>query len=289
MRRNTGCDNLQTNIVTLTTDFGQGLYVAQMKGVILGKSPDVRFIDVSHNVRRQNIRHGAYVLRTFIRSFEWNLGYKPVHICVVDPTVGSDRKAICLETAKALYIGPDNGVLHPAAEREGIEDIFEITAEEILQREISPVFHGRDLFAPAAAMLLSGSRPSDLGEASVGMVELEIYNYDKEMVGNTPTVRCAVLHIDDFGNVITSIEREAFHSILEEHRTEKASVRSGGREFELPIKKAYYEVPVNSPLITGSSAGEVEISVREGSAAELLSVDIGSELEISLTPGLEEP
>lgn len=256
---------MSSGIVTLTTDFGSGLYTAQMKARIISRVPDVRIIDISHDITPQCISEGAFVLRTAAGWFEAD---PCVHICVVDPTVGSSRKAICVVTPGAVLVGPDNGVLFPAADMLGVEAIFEIAHPDILSREISSVFHGRDVFAPAAAMLAQGLPPSSLGPPLSSMVELDLLCCDEiEEDGNT-VLLCRVLHVDRFGNIITSLPGKRFENLLAEYEHPRIVSRIGDIEYPVLYRNSYHEEPPGTFLIVPSSSGQVEISRRNDSASQ---------------------
>jgi len=158
------------SIITLTTDFGlSDAYVAEMKGVILGINPDVRLVDITHSIEPQNILQAAFVLNTAYIYFP--LG--SIHLVIVDPGVGTKRKAIILKTEGFYFVAPDNGVLSHIIEVKGIlgkgklpagMEVFAISRSEYFRSPVSATFHGRDIFAPVAARLSLGEQPSDFGE-----------------------------------------------------------------------------------------------------------------------------
>lgn len=137
-------------IISLLTDFGLlDPFVGEMKAVILSICPDARIIDITHQVQKFDVRLGSFLLAGAAPYFPAGT----VHVGVVDPGVGSSRRAIVVETARAVYVGPDNGLLVPAAQREGILHVYELTNRSLMREEVSATFHGRDVFAPAAAHL----------------------------------------------------------------------------------------------------------------------------------------
>ena len=267
-------------IVTLTTDFGEGHYVAQMKGILLSRAPDVTIVDISHNVSPQNIVEGAYLLRTSVRWFQ--AAHKPIHVCVVDPTVGSSRRPICIETGNEVLIGPDNGVLFPAASVPGINEIFEIAHPGIFGKNISNVFHGRDVFAPATAMLLCGLKPRELGPRLEKVAELELFEAHVNVTNDRVTIVCRPLHIDTFGNIITSLKKEHFDKILDKYKPSGISIVKAGIPIPVSRAESYYETIPGKLMVTDSSSGEVEISRRNGSAAGSLAIGMGDDLIIEL-------
>ena len=148
------------SLVSLLTDFGLvDPFVAEMKVVILSICPQVRIVDVSHGVAEFDIRMGAFLLAEAARSFPSGT----VHVAVVDPGVGSSRRGIVVKTKRGTYVGPDNGLLIPSANMDGIVGVFEISNRSMMGREVSSTFHGRDVFAPVAAHIACGHLPEECG------------------------------------------------------------------------------------------------------------------------------
>jgi len=145
-------------IVTLTTDFGAGEYIGAMKGAILTVDPEATIVDIDHSIRPHDIRHGAYVLYAAVPYYPF-----AAHVGVVDPGVGTKRRAIVCVCEGAFLVGPDNGLLIPAARRLGLKEVREITNRKLGRPELSDTFHGRDLFAPVAAHLMSGTKVKEWG------------------------------------------------------------------------------------------------------------------------------
>jgi len=270
-------------IVTLTTDFGESQYVAQMKGVLLTEDPDLTIIDISHNVTPQNIYEGAYILRSSAQWFRRK--EKPLHICVVDPTVGSSRKPLCILTETGIFIGPDNGVLYPAAEMAGIDGIYEIAHKDIINNNISNVFHGRDVFAQAATMILQGLPPAEIGPALERIEKLDLYGIEIKTVERCVIIKFRPLHIDRFGNIICSLKSEVLDGIIEKNKPTNLSLYTQGSTVPISRKKAYFEVLEGDLLMTDSSSGEVEIAIRNGNASEKLDISLHSEIELALELG----
>jgi S-adenosylmethionine hydrolase len=200
-------------IITLTTDFGlTDAYVAAMKGVILGINPEATLVDISHTIKPQNIPQAAFVLSTAYQFFP----RKTIHLVVVDPGVGTERRAIILRTPSADFVAPDNGVLSyvlqqcksvkdnaniQQVELEPGMEVVTITKPQFWRSPVSPTFHGRDIFAPVAARLALGFPPIDFGETITSVTMLSLpHPYqapDGSLVGY-------ILHIDNFGNLITT-------------------------------------------------------------------------------------
>src|SRR3970040_1778700 len=209
-------------VVTPTTDFGLGAYVAAMKGVILGIDPEALIIEMDPSVGSQDIRRGAYVL---FAATPWYP--EAIHVGVVDPGVGTARRPIAILCQGAIFVGPDNGLLVPAAAEMGIQEVRHITNPEYSIPRASYVFHGRDLFAPVAAHLSKGISFSDLGPVIPDYVRLDFGNPQVDAIG----IRGEILTIDRFGNVITNISRGVISARWRVNH--KILVTLGGYELEL--------------------------------------------------------
>src|SRR6266581_2705787 len=158
-------------VVTLLSDFGlRDGYVAQIKGTILDLCPSAVIVDISHDVQRHNIPMGSFILETTAPYFPKDT----IHVAVVDPEVGSARKAILIECESALFIGPDNGLMARASEKLGVKSIREIRAEEFQRKAVSSTFHGRDAFAYAAGLIASGRTPEEVGPRAPKMETLDL-------------------------------------------------------------------------------------------------------------------
>lgn len=263
-----------TDILTLTTDFGLGEYVGAMKGAILSVDPDATIVDIDHNVRPQDIRHGAYVLYAAVPTFPF-----AAHVGVVDPGVGTKRRALVAVCEGAFLVGPDNGLLIPAARRLGLKEVRAITNRSLGRKEISDTFHGRDLFGPVAAHLLTGTKVKDVGPTIRDFVDLDFGRPKKEKDGYAGVV---ITH-DRFGNVITNLPRS-----LEEKAWsigDRLRVSLGGYELTIPLVRTYGEVRPGEFLATYSSSGFLEISRRESSAAGHLNVGPGAPVHVVRTRG----
>ena len=160
-------------MITLTSDFGlKDPYVAEMKGVILTINPKATLIDITHEVEKFNVRMAAFMLASAAPYFPKGT----VHLAVVDPGVGTQRRAIIVQTKKGFFVGPDNGVLILAAQNQGIEHVYELANPKFMLPKVSSTFHGRDIFAPAAAHLDIGVQPSDFGPEIKDPVKPEFAN-----------------------------------------------------------------------------------------------------------------
>lgn len=235
-----------------------------MKGVLLSLDPEATIVDVDHNIRPQDIRHGAYVLRAAVPVFPF-----AAHIAVVDPGVGTQRRALVVVCEGAILIGPDNGLLIPVARHLGIKEVRAITNRKLLAKEVSSTFHGRDVFAPVAAHLLTGTKVKDVGPVVTDFVDLDFGTPKTTKDGLEGTV----LTTDRFGNIITNLPRAVVEKMWRTGGPVHVSL--GGYEASLPLVSTYGEVPPGEFLATFSSSGFLEIARRDGNAAFQLHISPG--------------
>jgi len=259
-------------LITLLSDFGlKDPYVAEMKGVILSICPQARLIDISHEIEKFNVRMGAFVLASAASYFPKGT----IHVAVVDPGVGTKRRAILVETKDMFFVGPDNGLLMLAAERQGIRHVYNITNRRLMLSHVSHTFHGRDVFAPVAAHLANGYKPSDFGS--------EIHDYVVPRFVKPRLTKSAlvgeVLHIDDFGNIVTNISRAEF---------EKTGIQEGAmlgfrlkdKVVKLRFCSTYGEVSVGKSLALIDSHDFLEISTNQGNTANKFGARVGDTIAV---------
>jgi S-adenosylmethionine hydrolase len=253
-------------IITLTTDFGTGDgFVGTMKGVVLGINPRAVIVDITHGVPPGDIRAGAFSLMAASRFFPEGT----VHVAVVDPGVGSRRRAIAVQTAGYVFVGPDNGVLSWALEQEKIKSIRQLENPKYFLKNISRTFHGRDLFAPVAAHLSRGLALARLGRELKEFVRIPW----PEPIQRRGGIHGEIVHIDRFGNAITNIGT----GLAGEGRSAVCEV-SGKRRSRCLLMPFYGAVPVNTPVAVMGSSGLLEIAVNGGSAAEQFGLQIGDKV-----------
>ncbi|OGO50766.1 MAG: hypothetical protein A2148_03475 [Chloroflexi bacterium RBG_16_68_14] len=261
-------------VITLTTDFGLAdPYVAAMKGVILALNPRAVIVDVSHEVRPQRLLQAAFITQSAWPFFPGDA----VHVAVVDPGVGTERRALALVTPRGRFLGPDNGVLSAALPDEarpppdqGLALVplpagyraFAITNRRLLREPVSATFHGRDVFAPAAAHLSLGLRPEELGEPVEAMLTFPPLRARRDPDG---VLRAQVVHIDRFGNVVTDVRAEDLPE-------GPFTVELAGQLVPGPVR-TYAEATGLAALV--GSSGYLEVALPNGSAGEALGVDIG--------------
>jgi len=253
------------SIITITTDFGvEDGFVAQMKGSILCVNPSAMIVDVTHLIRPFSVLHAALILLGLIDYFPQGT----VHLAVVDPGVGGNRKGLAIRAENQFLVGPDNGIFSLIIGKSHNVDVREIANESIMTPNPHPTFHGRDIFAPVAAHLSKGLEFDEVGP--------QFDNFERLLI---PKVRCdersitgQVLYQDHFGNLTTNIRGE-----LCENGVDTVVLDS---RFVIPMGRTFSDVPKDSPLALINSFGFVEIAVNRASAAEILKVTEGAPVNI---------
>ncbi len=242
-------------IITLLTDFGS-LYPAQMKGAILSRARNATLVDVAHDIPPQDVRAGAFALMTTVRHFPEGT----VHLAVVDPGVGTDRLGLVAKSGGQFLVGPDNGLLIPAAGSLGSPAFWMIDPD--FAKGASPTFHGRDVFAPAAAMLALGVMPESFGPRVVPK-NLD-FGRAERFDGR---IEAEVIYVDRFGNLILNADDIPWND-----------VRLSGRR--LKRVKTYAEAGGVEPLITIGSHEFAEIAVNGGSAKDIFGLSSGDRITL---------
>jgi hypothetical protein len=258
-------------MITLTTDFGDSHYVGAVKGAILSVHPEARIVDVTHGVRRQDVRAGAFALMAAVPYFPPGA----VHVAVVDPGVGTPRRPLLVETLRGHLVGPDNGLLMPAARRLGLLTVRELTNKALWRGQVSTTFHGRDIFGPVAAHLDKGLAPSEAGPALRGQPQPLDFGEGRAEQG---MLVGELVLVDRFGNCVTNIPGPVAHTMLEEG--EEVQVEWPGGALIVPFRRAYAEAKPGEPLLIVDSAGYLEVAVSQGSFAELSGLDIGMQVRV---------
>ena len=253
-------------VITLTTDFGaQDWFVGTMKGVILRINPKVPVIDITHELPASDIRAGAFALMASYRFFPKGT----VHMAVVDPGVGSKRRAIAVQTANYFFVGPDNGVLSFALANEKIKSVRRLENERYFLKPLSHTFHGRDIFAPVAAHLSRGLDPRKLGAVETNFVRLPWP--EPAVIRNSITGE--VIYVDRFGNAITNISNQQLA------RVKGAHVFIRGKRV-CAVKPFYQSVAVGKAVAVTGSSGFLEIAINGGSAARLLGLEVRNSVSV---------
>lgn len=280
-RRVSASPHRRVPLITLLTDFGNSDYfVAAVKGVILSSNPDARIVDITHAIPPQDVEAAAFTLLAACSSFPAGT----IHLAVVDPGVGSSRRAILVQTRHQYFIGPDNGIFSYVCDRQTElrtpPRIFHLTNERYFRHPVSATFNGRDVFAPVAAALSKGVKPAELGtrltDFATDFVRLAPLTPATSRDGR---IRARIIHIDRFGNCVTNITQKEL----------TAEMIAGGAKLKLKEKsvksfRAYFAEEVGSRgQVFGvwGSAGFLEIAASNESAAKLLNVKRGDAVVVS--------
>lgn len=250
-------------VITLTTDFGsRDWFVGTMKGVIADIAPSAKVIDLTHDLAQGDIRGGAFALAASCRFFPKGT----VHVAVIDPGVGSRRRALAVKTAKAIFVGPDNGVLSWALAKEKVVAIHALHNEAYFLKSVSRTFHGRDIFAPVAAHLSRGAPIKKVGPILKDFVRLEWPAPQARRGG----IEGEVVYLDRFGNAITNLEGR----LLRRPAGVSCEVYAR-RRLVCALKGFFQAVPAKTPVAIVGSSGLVEIAVNGGSAEKALGIKLG--------------
>lgn len=260
------------SIVTLTTDFGTNDHlVAAMKGVILNINPAARIVDINHNVAPYDILDGALCVGNAYKYFP----SRTIHVVIVDPGVGTDRRPILVSGEKQFFVAPDNGVLSMVFEREACT-VRHITAEHYFLNPVSPTFHGRDIFAPTAGWLSKTMQTEAFGEVITDHVRFAM----PKAKANGQMVKGVILRVDAFGNLMTNLTEEEIPIGALDGGPIKMAVN--GKQV-LRFARTFASGNPGEPIAVVGSAGYIEIAVNRGNAARTLGASRGAEVTLELT------
>ena len=289
-------------VITLTTDFGtRDGFVGTMKGVILNIHPDAEIVDITHEIAPQNVEEGAFLFAASFRYFPANA----IHVLVVDPGVGSSRRAIAAQIGETIFIAPDNGILPLAIfgnrgfhvyygesgrmqnvprdlytppfffVRQSVDQLVHLNNPTYWLPKVSNTFHGRDIFAPCAAHAASGVPLQALGEPIVDWKRVDMAMAARRLNDNSAIGR--VIHIDRFGNAITSIDEPLLRGMDRDRM--RISIR--GRELA-GLRRTYADVASGEAVALVGSSGYLEIAIRDGNAANTLGIRAGDSVIVSV-------
>ncbi|OQX65727.1 MAG: hypothetical protein B5M55_03210 [Desulfococcus sp. 4484_242] len=267
-----------SGMVTLLTDFGlEDPYTAMMKGAVLSINPAARIIDISHHIPAGAVMQASWALFETYPYFP----EKTVHVAVVDPGVGTRRRPILVKARSHLFVGPDNGIFSPILEDCRDAQIIHLKDPRYFLKHVSNTFHGRDLFAPAAAHLSLGTDPLAMGPMIDDPVRLPFprpYTKKGSLWGQ-------IVRVDHFGNLITNLRAEDVKKFLAGRR---GIIAVGNLRVE-GISKTYGEAPPRQALALFGSSGRLEIAVNKGRAADRAGLEtamlVGGEVMVSPSPG----
>jgi hypothetical protein len=256
-------------IITLLTDFGTSdHYVAAMKGVILGICPNAELVDISHHITPYSIPEAAYTLAQAWHCFPKGA----IHLAVVDPGVGSKRRAIIAEAAGHRFVAPDNGLLSFVLRAVPKATVREISETRFFREPVSPTFHGRDIFAPVSAHLARGIVPKRIGKVLQDTVIGDFTEIRQDRAGNW---LATVLKIDSFGNIISSLESDTFRWVS--HSPFRLRV---GRHTIKTFRQTYAEARTDEVFALFGSSGFIEVSLNQSNAAKRLGVSPGARVTL---------
>ena len=257
-------------IITLTTDFGiADGYVAAMKGVILAINSEAEIVDITHAVEPQNIRQGGLLLASAAPYFPRGT----VHVVVVDPGVGSERRALAISAGGSLFVAPDNGVLTRAVEGNSSVRAVNLDRSEYWRASVANTFHGRDVFAPVGAHLSLGVPLEAVGSPVEDWIRLRAKFLEKDADGS---LLAEISHIDRFGNVVIELGGQELASLS----PDRVKVEIAGKKLQ-GIKRTYTDVGVGELLLLVNSSGLLEVAERQGSAARTLRVKVGEQVHVT--------
>ena len=261
--------------ITFLTDFGlQDDFVGTCHGVIKRIAPEAQIIDITHGIEPQAILQGALVLRSTAR-------YMPVgvHLAVVDPTVGGDRRAIAVRTRDGrTFVGPDNGLLMLAADDAGVEAAHELTDERYRLPDVSLTFHARDIFAPAAAHVAAGVPIAELGPNVDPSTLVRLYVPEPRL--GRSQVSATVLAIDRFGNVATNMARDDLEP-LEADVGDRVEIRLMLDRYYAVVARTFADAAPGELILYEDSYGLVTLAISRGDAARLTGVSVGDEIRVA--------
>lgn len=257
-------------VVTLLTDFGnRDAYVAAMKGVILGINPEAVLVDITHEIPPQDVQTGAFVLAAAAPYFP----RAAIHLAVVDPGVGGPRRGLAARAGGQFFVGPDNGLFHVIFREVADLSLVSLENPEYFRPEVSPTFHGRDIFAPVAAHLSRGISLADLGPPVANPVPLFL----PSPAFMSDAARGTVVHVDRFGNLVSNIRWTA---LLEWLAGRHCRLRVGSHLIR-GLSCTYADAAPGEVLALGGSHGYLEIAVNRASAAAQLEAGVGAPVTVS--------
>ena len=262
------------HVITLLTDFGlQDAYVGAMKGVVLSINPQAQMVDLTHEVAAQDVEAAAFLLHGAYRYFPTGT----IHVIVVDPGVGSERRGLAGRVGEHFFVAPDNGVLSWALADAPSCEMVELKNAEYFLPNVSRTFHGRDVFAPVAAHLSLGVSLATFGPPVTDPVRFDVPQ--PVVVENQITAQ--VIHVDRFGNLITNVTDE---TLMRWQGQANVVIEIAGQRIE-GVSATYSAAASHGLIALFESSGHLEIAVREGSAAERLGVGRGASVQIRRTAG----
>jgi S-adenosylmethionine hydrolase len=265
-------------IITLTTDYGTSdHFTGVMKGVILSINPEVNIVDITHNVLAHDILDGALAIGQAYRYFP----PKTIHVVVVDPGVGTERRPLLVAADQHYFVAPDNGVLSSVYDQSESLHVWNITAEHYFRQPVSKTFHGRDIFAPVAAWLSKSWQTSSFGEPITDFARFAI----PKAKTNGNTIQGSVLRADHFGNLVTNLTAEDVPELASPSAAAGGLKISVGNAQITKLVETFAEGAAGEAVALMGSSGYLEISVNKGNASKTLGAGRGAEVTVELLNG----
>jgi len=262
------------SVISITTDFGEDdHFVGVMKGVMLSINPDITIVDINHQVNSYDVFDGAYSLSQSYHVFPPGT----IHLVVVDPGVGSERRPIIVQTKDYRFVAPDNGVLSLVYEREERVEVRHVTSEHFFRKPVSHTFHGRDIFSPVAAWLSRGIEIEQFGDV---ITDYARFTSVRPKWENDALLKGVAIKVDKFGNVITNIGSSDVPQLFGGNPP-SFRIKINGHEITRLCESFAAGEPSECFAVLGSS-GLIEICTNRGSAAKVLNVNRGAEVEVAL-------
>lgn len=258
-------------IITLLTDYGtRDSYVAAIKGVISSVNPNADIIDITHDIKSQDIIEAAFIISCTYKYFP----VRTIHVVIVDPTVGSNRRILLVVTDEYYFIAPDNGVLSLIYDTGTVSTVYEVNAEHYYLSEINPTFHGRDIMAPVAGWLSKGIESDKFGEPITDYLKL---TFPKPRLISPKSLKGTVFHVDRFGNIISNIMVGDINKAQAEYKSENFKIVIG--KFEInSLKRTYCEGNKGELIALIGSSGYLEIASYQNDAAYITGACRGTEI-----------
>ncbi|MGZ6465608.1 MAG: SAM hydrolase/SAM-dependent halogenase family protein [Bdellovibrionota bacterium] len=261
---------MANRLITFTTDFGlSDHFVGAMKGVVAGIAPAARVVDISHEVAPYNVMEAAFMIAEAWQFFP----KRTIHVVVVDPGVGTSRRPILAEAGGHFFLAPDNGALSLVFDS-AAHKVRVVSNAKFMRREVSRTFHGRDVFAPAAAHLARGAKPTAFGKLIQDYIRIGIAQPSRK---KKDAWRGAILKVDRFGNLITNFAASAFAGV----KTRPFEMRAGTQRIHR-LALTYAETGVGELFVIAGSSGYLEIAANQTSAADIVGCSAGAPVELDL-------
>ena len=262
-------------VVSLMTDFGmQDEYAGVMKAVIMAAAPAARIVDLCHQVAPQNVAQGAFMIEAAFRYFPAG----SLHVLVVDPGVGGERRILYAEAADHRFLCPDNGLLTMIAHTTGLAAVRQVSNRSLFAPQVSRTFHGRDIFAPVAAFLVQGGRPDQLGAPTDPGTIQRLVDWVPQ-IGADGRITGRIVTADRFGNLITNIGAGLLENLLRDARTPTLQVDIG-RRLTIRLGDAYEEASPGAVVAIIGSRATLEIAINQGRASDYFNAQPGGRITV---------